>query len=153
MECCSWQQLVHIDVLAGLGPLIILPCIFSSSDNIGNCNCASFFLVTAGRIPRNNGIPWRGNSGLKDGSDAKDVKGGLVGGYYDAGDNIKFHFPMAFSMTLLSWSVIEYSAKYKAVEEYDHVRELIRWGADYLLHTFNSSASTIDHVYAQVITN
>ncbi|XP_066350203.1 endoglucanase 12-like [Miscanthus floridulus] len=104
----------------------------------------------SGRIPRNNGIPWRGNSGLKDGSDAKDVKGSLVGGYYDAGDSIKFHFPMAFSMTLLSWSVIEYSAKYKAVEEYDHVTELIRWGADYLLHTFNSSASTIDHVYAQV---
>jgi endoglucanase len=57
---------------------------------------------------------------------------------------------MAFSMTLLSWSVIEYSAKYKAVGEYDHVRELIKWGTDYLLLTFNSSASTIDKVYAQV---
>jgi endoglucanase len=78
------------------------------------------------------------------------VKGGLVGGYYDAGDNIKFHFPMAFSMTLLSWSVLEYSAKYKAVGEYDHVRELIKWGTDYLLLTFNNSASTIDKLYAQV---
>ncbi|OEL17007.1 Endoglucanase 12 [Dichanthelium oligosanthes] len=104
----------------------------------------------SGRLSRNNGVPWRGNSGLKDGFDAKDVKGGLVGGYYDAGDNIKFHFPMAFSMTLLSWSVIEHSAKYKAVGEYDHVRELIKWGTDYLLRTFNSSASTIGHVYAQV---
>ncbi|OEL17011.1 Endoglucanase 12 [Dichanthelium oligosanthes] len=103
-----------------------------------------------GKLPKNNGISWRGNSGLSDGSDAKDVKGGLVGGYYDAGDNIKFHFPMAFSMTLLSWSVIEYSAKYKAVGEYDHVRELIKWGTDYLLLTFNSSASTIDKIYAQV---
>jgi len=106
--------------------------------------------VTAGRLPKNNGVPWRGNSGLSDGSDAKDVKGGLVGGYYDAGDNIKFHFPMAFSMTMLSWSVIEYSAKYKAVGEYDHVRELVKWGTDYLLLTFNSSASTIDKIYAQV---
>jgi len=104
----------------------------------------------SGRLPKNNGVPWRGNSGLSDGSDAKDVKGGLVGGYYDAGDNIKFHFPMAFSMTMLSWSVIEYSAKYKAVGEYDHVRELIKWGTDYLLLTFNSSASTIDKIYAQV---
>ncbi|KAJ1271724.1 hypothetical protein BS78_06G148000 [Paspalum vaginatum] len=104
----------------------------------------------SGRLARNNGVPWRRDSGLKDGSDANDVKGGLVGGYYDAGDNIKFHFPMAFSMTLLSWSVIEYSAKYKAVGEYDHVRELIKWGTDYLLRTFNSSASTIGHVYAQV---
>ena len=107
-------------------------------------------ILTAGHLPKNNGIKWRGNSGLSDGSDAKDVKGGLVGGYYDAGDNIKFHFPMAFSMTLLSWSVIEYSAKYKAMGEYDHVRELIKWGTDYLLLTFNSSASTIDKLYAQV---
>lgn len=109
-----------------------------------------FFLVTAGKLPKNNGIPWRGNSGLKDGSDLTDVKGGLVGGYYDAGDNIKFHFPMAFSMTLLSWSVVEYSARYKAIGEYDHVRELIKWGTDYLLLTFNSSASTITKVYSQV---
>ncbi|KQJ83374.1 endoglucanase 12 [Brachypodium distachyon] len=104
----------------------------------------------SGKLPKNNGIPWRGNSGLKDGSDLTDVKGGLVGGYYDAGDNIKFHFPMAFSMTLLSWSVVEYSARYKAIGEYDHVRELIKWGTDYLLLTFNSSASTITKVYSQV---
>ncbi|GJN02455.1 hypothetical protein PR202_ga19807 [Eleusine coracana subsp. coracana] len=104
----------------------------------------------SGNLPKNNGIKWRGPSGLSDGSDATDVKGGLVGGYYDAGDNIKFHFPMAFSMTLLSWSVLEYSAKYKAIGEYDHARELIKWGTDYLLRTFNSSASTIGHMYAQV---
>ncbi|KAL5996753.1 Endoglucanase 12 [Asimina triloba] len=104
----------------------------------------------SGRLPKNNGVPWRGNSGLSDGSDKPDIKGGLVGGYYDAGDNIKFHFPLAFSMSLLSWSVIEYSQKYKAINEYNHVRELIKWGADYLLLTFNSSATTIDHVYAQV---
>ncbi|KAH7537878.1 hypothetical protein FEM48_Zijuj03G0139800 [Ziziphus jujuba var. spinosa] len=27
----------------------------------------------------------------------------LVGGYDDAGDNVKFHFPMAFTVTILSW--------------------------------------------------
>ncbi|KAL5214291.1 hypothetical protein ABZP36_003443 [Zizania latifolia] len=106
--------------------------------------------LTAGQLPKDKGTKWRGNSGLSDGSDLTDVKSGLIGGYYDTGDNIKFHFPMAFSMTLLSWSVIEYSAKYKVVGEYDHVRELIKWGTDYLLLTFNSSASTIDKVYSQV---
>ncbi|URD90913.1 Glycosyl hydrolase family 9, partial [Musa troglodytarum] len=104
----------------------------------------------SGRLPKNNGVPWRGDSGLKDGSEETDVKGGLVGGYYDAGDNIKFHFPMAFSMTLLSWSVIEYSNKYKDIGEYDHVRELIKWGTDYLLKTFNSSATTITQIHSQV---
>ncbi|KAJ3675362.1 hypothetical protein LUZ60_004404 [Juncus effusus] len=104
----------------------------------------------SGKLPKNNGISWRGNSGLKDGSDLTDVKGGLVGGYYDAGDNIKFHFPMAFSMTVLSWTVIEYSEKYKALNEYDHVRDIIKWGTDYLLLTFNSSANTITKMYSQV---
>ncbi|KAL6652456.1 hypothetical protein ACP70R_011381 [Stipagrostis hirtigluma subsp. patula] len=104
----------------------------------------------SGRLTSSNGIPWRGDSGLSDGSDVEDLEGGLVGGYYDAGNNVKFHFPMAFSMTLLSWSTIEYSARYKAIGEYDHVRELIKWGADYLMLTFNSSAPAIDHVYAQV---
>jgi endoglucanase len=32
----------------------------------------------------------------------------LVGGYYDAGDNIKFGFPMAFTTTMLAWSVLEF---------------------------------------------
>ncbi|KAJ8615959.1 hypothetical protein MRB53_035331 [Persea americana] len=106
--------------------------------------------LEAGRLPKNNGIPWRNNSGLQDGSFFKDVKQGLIGGYYDAGTNIKFHFPMAFSMTMLSWTVIEYSHKYKGIGEYNHIRELIKWGTDYLLLTFNSTASTIDHVYSQV---
>nr|XP_043606084.1 endoglucanase 12-like [Erigeron canadensis] len=104
----------------------------------------------SGKLPKNNGIKWRGDSGLQDGADATDVKGGLVGGYYDAGDNSKFNFPMSFAMTMLSWSVIEYEHKYKSIKEYDHTRELIRWGTDYLLRTFNSSATKIDHIYGQV---
>ncbi|PKA66722.1 Endoglucanase 12 [Apostasia shenzhenica] len=104
----------------------------------------------SGKLPKNNGIPWRGNSGLSDGVNQTDLHHGLVGGYYDAGDNIKFHFPMAFSMSMLSWSVVEYSSKYKALGEYEHIRDIIKWGTDYLLLTFNSSAATIDKIYAQV---
>lgn len=109
-------------------------------------------VIAAGKLPKNNGIPWRGDSGLQDGNDTI-FKGGLVGGYYDAGDNIKFHFPMAFTMTMLSWSVIEYSQKYEAIGEYKHTRDLIKWGTDYLLLTFNSSANKIDTIYAQVRNN
>lgn len=106
----------------------------------------------AGKLPKNNGIPWRGNSGLTDGNTSTDVNHGvgLVGGYYDAGDNTKFHFPMSFAMTMLSWSLIEYSHKYEAIGEYNHMRDLIKWGTDYLLLTFNSSATKIDKIYAQV---
>ncbi|KAI8555974.1 hypothetical protein RHMOL_Rhmol05G0217200 [Rhododendron molle] len=104
----------------------------------------------SGRLPSNNGISWRGNSGLQDGSALTDVKGGLVGGYYDSGENVKYHFPMSFAMTMLSWSVIEYEAKYRAIGEYDHVRDLIKWGTDYLLLTFNNTATKLDKIYSQV---
>ncbi|KAJ6317906.1 hypothetical protein OIU76_013453 [Salix suchowensis] len=40
--------------------------------------------------------------------------------------------------------------KYEAIGEYQHTRDLIRWGTDYLLLTFNSSASKIDRIYCQV---
>ncbi|PPD69391.1 hypothetical protein GOBAR_DD33736 [Gossypium barbadense] len=31
----------------------------------------------------------------------------LVGGYYEAGDNVKFGFPLAFTTSMLSWNVID----------------------------------------------
>ncbi|KAJ4764664.1 Endoglucanase [Rhynchospora pubera] len=104
----------------------------------------------SGPIPKHNNVSWRGNSGMKDGFSDTSVKKNLVGGYYDAGDAIKFNFPMSFAMTMLSWSVIEYKAKYEAAGELDHVKEIIKWGTDYLLKTFNNSADTIDKVAAQV---
>lgn len=87
---------------------------------------------------------------MKDGLSDPAFRRSLVGGYYDAGDAIKYNFPAAFSMTLLSWSVIEYSAKYDAVGELGHVRDIIKWGSDYFLKTFNSTADSIDFVIAQV---
>ncbi|VFQ62557.1 unnamed protein product [Cuscuta campestris] len=109
------------------------------------------YCCVAGKLPKNNGIPWRRDSGLRDGANVTaDGKGGLTGGYYDAGDNTKFHFPMSFAMTMLSWSAIEYEHKFRATGEYHHVRSLIRWGTDYLLRTFNSSASPVGKIYSQV---
>ena len=40
----------------------------------------------------------------------KDVGIDLTGGYYDAGDNVKYNFPAASAMTLLSCSGIEFSS-------------------------------------------
>lgn len=104
----------------------------------------------SGKLPKHNNVPWRGDSCLKDGRSDQSFRRDLSGGYYDAGDAVKFNFPAAFSMTLLSWSVIEYSAKYEAAGELAHVRDTIKWGADYLLKTFNSTADTIDRLVAQV---
>ncbi|KAL6180743.1 hypothetical protein ACLB2K_047403 [Fragaria x ananassa] len=103
----------------------------------------------SGKLPKHNNVSWRGNSCLKDGEPGTMFRD-LVGGYYDAGDAIKFNFPQSFAMTMLSWSVIEYSAKYEAAGELAHVKELIKWGADYFLKTFNNTADTIDQIVSQV---
>ncbi|KAI3831480.1 hypothetical protein MKX03_016586, partial [Papaver bracteatum] len=90
-------------------------------------------------------IPWRGDSGLHDGD------GRLVGGFYDGGENIKYTFPTAFSMTMLSWSVLEFGHHYRETGEYDHVTEIIRWGVDYILKTLDSTSnSTVSHIISQV---
>ncbi|KAK4378768.1 hypothetical protein RND71_000630 [Anisodus tanguticus] len=108
-------------------------------------------VFTAGKLPKHNNVSWRGNSCLQDGkSDDSTMFKNLVGGYYDAGDAIKFNFPQSFALTMLSWSVIEYSAKYEAAGELNHVKDIIKWGTDYLLKTFNNSADTIDRIAAQV---
>ncbi|XP_010536683.1 PREDICTED: endoglucanase 11-like [Tarenaya hassleriana] len=57
----------------------------------------------------------------------------LVGGYYDAGDNVKFGFPMAFTVTMLSWGVIEYGSEISDAGEYDHALLSIKWATDYLI--------------------
>lgn len=110
-------------------------------------------LRTAGKLPKHNNVSWRGNSCLEDGKGEsgtfyKDLKGG----FYDAGDAIKFNFPKSFAMTMLSWSVIEYSAKYEAAGELNHVKDIIKWGADYFLKTFNSTADSINSLVMQVHT-
>lgn len=55
----------------------------------------------------------------------------LSGGYYDAGDNVKFNFPMAFTATMLSWSTLEYGKKMGS--QLSNARTAIRWATDYLL--------------------
>ena len=57
----------------------------------------------------------------------------LVGGYYDAGDHVKFGLPMAFTITMLSWSAIEYGDEITDLGEFGHTLEAIKWGTDYFV--------------------
>ena len=71
----------------------------------------------------------------------------LVGGYYDAGDGVKFSFPMAFATTMLAWSVVEFGQELDMAGELRNARATIRWATDYLLKTTTTKPNTI---YAQV---
>lgn len=108
------------------------------------------FDVPAGKLPEGNNVSWRGDSCLNDGKFPGSSYPHLAGGYYDAGGSIKSNFPMSFSMTMLSWSVIEYSTKYQVAGELNHVKGLIKWGTDYLLNNFNSSSDTVFEMVSQV---
>lgn len=57
----------------------------------------------------------------------------LTGGYYDAGDNVKFGLPMAFSIAVLSWSAVEFGDSLRATGQLGHALNAIRWGTDYFL--------------------
>ncbi|GAB4835047.1 Esterase/lipase/thioesterase, variant 2 [Ancistrocladus abbreviatus] len=96
----------------------------------------------SGKLPSNQRLTWRGDSGLSDGSS---YHVNLAGGYYDAGDNMKFGFPMAFSITLLSWSVVEFSSSMG--NQLDNAKGAIRWGTDYLLKATTATPGTL---YVQV---
>lgn len=82
----------------------------------------------SGKLPPDQRLKWRRDSGLRDGSSAGVD---LTGGYYDAGDNVKFGFPMAFTTTMMSWSVIDF---WKTMgPELENAVKAIKWGTDYLL--------------------
>ncbi|XP_047336051.1 endoglucanase 4-like [Impatiens glandulifera] len=96
----------------------------------------------SGKLPSSQRTTWRDDSALRDGFD---VGVDLVGGYYDAGDNVKFNFPMAFSTTMLAWGVIEFG-KAMGDEDLNHTLEAIRWATDYFL----KSSAINNTLYAQV---
>ncbi|KAK3012205.1 hypothetical protein RJ639_012775 [Escallonia herrerae] len=82
----------------------------------------------SGRLPPAQQVTWRSSSGLMDGLSARVD---LSGGYHDAGDNVKFNFPMAYATTMLSWSALEYGKRMGP--QLQETRAAIRWATDYLL--------------------
>ena len=57
-------------------------------------------------------IPWRSDSNLRDGCD---VSMDLSGGWYFAGDHIKYTYQMAFSVSLLAYGMIDYFDSYNVM--------------------------------------
>ena len=84
----------------------------------------------SGKLPKNNRVQWRGDSTLKDGADSGID---LTGGWYDAGDHMKFGLPMAASTTLLAWGAIEYEDAYKKSGQYHYLLDNLRWVNDYFI--------------------
>ena len=87
-------------------------------------------LQRSGDLPDQTRCNWRGDSALNDGQDAGLD---LTGGWYDAGDNVKFNLPMAYSAAMLAWSVYENREGYEESGQLQYVLDDIRWVTDYLM--------------------
>eukprot|EP00058_Branchiostoma_floridae_P018384 XP_002603873.1 hypothetical protein BRAFLDRAFT_119431 [Branchiostoma floridae] len=84
----------------------------------------------AGNLPGNNRVPWRRSCCQGDG---QDVGIDLSGGWFDAGDHLKLHFPLSYTITVLSWGMIEFKRAYEAAGEMANALDSIKWVTDYLI--------------------
>lgn len=87
-------------------------------------------LQRSGDLPDDFRSNWRGDSCLNDGADSGLD---LSGGFFDAGDNVKFNLPMSYTCTMLAWSVIEDYDSYKESGQLQYILDNIRWGNDYFI--------------------
>ncbi|MEO3845534.1 MULTISPECIES: glycoside hydrolase family 9 protein, partial [unclassified Streptomyces] len=97
----------------------------------------------SGDLPAGNRVGWRGDSALDDGSD---VGVDLTGGWYDAGDHVKFGFPMAFTTTLLAWGGLAAEDGYRQSGQLAYLKDNLRWANDYFIRAHPEP----DVLYAQV---
>ncbi|MGL5835685.1 MAG: glycoside hydrolase family 9 protein [Waterburya sp.] len=102
----------------------------------------------SGALPKDNRLEWRSDSTTQDG---KDVGRDLAGGYFDAGDHIKFIQPMAFSNTMLAWGGADYKQAYAQSGQLDELMEAVKWGTDWFLkaHEMDSAGKT-ERLWVQV---
>jgi hypothetical protein len=65
----------------------------------------------------------------------------LSGGYYDAGDYIKFGITTAFTAHTLAWSLYEFPDSFHATGLEDEALKLLRWADDYFMKSTFLDAS------------
>ncbi|BAZ46748.1 putative endoglucanase [Chondrocystis sp. NIES-4102] len=101
----------------------------------------------SGDLGADNRLEWRSDSTLKDGST---VGRDLEGGYFDAGDHVKFGQPMAASINMLAWGGVEYKDAYQKSGQLDELLEAVKWGTDYFLKAHETSNGKTSKLWVQV---
>ncbi|KAJ8472616.1 hypothetical protein ONZ51_g8400 [Trametes cubensis] len=84
----------------------------------------------SGKLPSNERVSWRNDSALDDGSD---VGLDLSGGYYDAGDYVKYAFPLSFTLMSICWGALDAGQGYEAANQTAYLDDMLRWGLDWLI--------------------
>ncbi|KAF9362150.1 hypothetical protein BGX26_000038 [Mortierella sp. AD094] len=84
----------------------------------------------AGKLPSNQRVKWRNDSVLSDG---RDVGLDLSAGYFDAGDYVKFIFPLTFSLTETCYGALQFWNGYQLANQTAYLDQMVRWGMDWLI--------------------
>ncbi|GAQ91459.1 endoglucanase [Klebsormidium nitens] len=95
----------------------------------------------SGKLPPEQPIPWRSDSCLGDGADHGID---LTQGYFDSGDFCLFGLPLAYTVTMLSYGLVEYGTLYGP--NYAPASDAVRWGTDWLIKAHASP----NELYVQV---
>ncbi len=77
----------------------------------------------SGPTPNWNRIKWRSDSHVND---------AVPGGWYDAGDYLKLNFPLAPSVGMLAWGLVEFKQGYSDAGSLNPARQNLKIAADYL---------------------
>ncbi|MBN1699952.1 MAG: glycoside hydrolase family 9 protein [Spirochaetales bacterium] len=84
----------------------------------------------SGDLPDDYILPYRADTCMDDG---KDVGLDLTGGWFDAGDHVKFGMPMAYTAAQLGWGVYEYRDGFERAGLLDDILDEIKWALDYFI--------------------
>ncbi|MDE5771818.1 MAG: glycoside hydrolase family 9 protein [Ruminococcus sp.] len=83
----------------------------------------------AGILPEWNSVSWRADSMIKEDGTPSDI---IDGGWFDAGDHLKFALTNAYTASVLSWGLIEYKDAVQKAGLYDLYLKNLKWGLDYV---------------------
>ena len=83
----------------------------------------------AGELPEWNEVSWRADSMLKEDGTSADV---VPGGWFDAGDHLKFAITNAYTASVLSWGIMQYKDAVQKAGLYDSYIQNLKWGLDYV---------------------
>jgi len=102
--------------------------------------CESLLFYEAqrsGKLPEDNRVPWRGDSALDD---------LIPGGYYDAGDFVKFGFPMAGMTTMLAWGGVSFVDGYDAAGQAGWMSKALKWSTDYFIAAHTGATEFVGQI-------
>ncbi|CAG8527689.1 5261_t:CDS:2 [Dentiscutata heterogama] len=145
---CITRTVFAVEVKTSLGliPTPDIPGIPKEGNDYSKLLAYSLYFYEAqrsGALPPDNRVSWRHNSALDDG---KDRGVNLSGGYYDAGDYVKFTLPLSWTLSVISWGAIEWFDGYQLSNQTGYLHDMIKWGTDWLIESHTKP----DQLFIQV---